>query len=158
MELLKLWAGNPPVTVLSDAQLGTLLDQHSFRVQAHALIPDDADASSTTDTTFRSPYTGWLSVVLLDEGGAVLSAATSDLAAGKWTFTVAQDYVQARGVVADVHAAAADAWAVRLAGVDNWKGQFATKAREMVRYHQARTIAKTADAVRADLGEPSAWR
>lgn len=142
LELLKAWAGNP--TNITDGVFQSLLDGH-----AQTLVERlTADAGSLT---FRSTFTAFLAASLEDEAGVSLTPSAVDLAAGVWTFTTIQDYVRVKGTVADVHAAAADAWAMRLAMNNTWKGDFARGAREMIRYHQARSFASSVETVRDDV-------
>lgn len=143
LELLKQWAGNPPT--ITDDVFQSLLDRRSQRVRV-PLIPDPAGL------VFRSDFSGWLTATLTDEDGQPLTPASEDLAAGKWTFGAARTYVLADGVVCDIHGAAADAWTMRMAQANTWKGDFANGARQMIAYHQARAYATSVDVGRDDLG------
>lgn len=140
LDLLKQMAGSP--TSPTDATLQTLLDRHAVQVEGTLTI-------DTGGTTARSNVDGWLSAVLTDANGTALVPATADLAAGVWTFVTAPATpVTAKGVVADLSAAAADAWMLRLSVSNTWKGEFATMARDMVAYYRSRARASAVEATR----------
>lgn len=151
LDLLKAWVGSPPG--ITDAMFQSLLDAHALQVQAPLGLTADADG-----LTFRAPVQGWLVAALTDATGQTVTAATADLAAGVWTFTTKpQAPLAVMGTTADLHAAAADGWTLRLAQANTWKGEFAKTARDMVRYHQARSQPTNVQGVRDDLEIADTW-
>jgi len=96
----------------TDQQLQDACDAHRLIIRYEELT--GIETRTTTGSEYLehiSRFEDWETVTLQDAGYAELTAATSDLNAGRWTFASEPNMpVYATGEAHDLHAAAADIW------------------------------------------------
>lgn len=150
--------------VFTDDEIQDALDRR--RDEARYLPLDEigtiAPGGATTYLTFSAPVGNWEDAVLVDAGYAVLTPATSDAAAGRWTTSTQPSLpVMLTGFTHDLYGAAADLLEVRAAkesdsfdvsadGLTLSRSQKATAYAARARDYRARARAGVSTLVRTD--------
>ena len=104
-------AGTPTTSTYSDQQIQDALDQHRTQIRNAPLdrLQTISPSGTVTWLTWFAPRGYWESTPELTDGAyAVLTATSSDLLAGEWTFAATQSYVRITGACFDIYGAAVD--------------------------------------------------